>query len=77
MAYLHGHYEPKDKVNKVRMKHRTRNYTIINNQLYKQGICEPLLKCISALEGKEMITKIHEESCGTHLGARAMVGKAF
>ena len=25
MAYLRGHYEPKDEVNEVRMKHRTRN----------------------------------------------------
>ena len=77
MAYLHGHYEPEDEVNEVRMKHRTRNYKIINNQLYKQGICEPLLKCISAEEGKELLLEIHEGICGTHLGARAMAGKAF
>ena len=55
MAYLHGHYEPEDEVNEVRMKHSTRNYKIINNQLYKQGICEPLLKCISAEERKELL----------------------
>ena len=77
MAYLHRHYEPEDEVNKVRMKHRTRNYKIINNQLYKQGICEPLLKCISIEEGKELLSEIHEGICGTHPGARAMVGKAF
>ena len=60
IAYLRGHYELEDEVNKVRMKHRTRNYKIINNQLYKQGICEPLLKCISAEEGKELLSEIHE-----------------
>ena len=60
MAYLRGHYEPEDEVNEVRMKHRTRNNKIINNQLYKQGICEPLLKCISAEEGKELLSEIHE-----------------
>ena len=31
MAYLHRHYEPEDEINEVRMKHRTRNYKIINN----------------------------------------------
>ena len=77
MAYLHGHYEPEDEVNEVRMKHRTRNYKIINNQLYKQGICEPLLKCISAEEGRELLLEKHEGICCTHLGARTMVGKAF
>jgi ribonuclease HI len=36
MAYLRGHYEPENEVNDIRMKQRTRNYKIINNQLYKQ-----------------------------------------
>jgi hypothetical protein len=57
MAYLRGHYEPENKVNNIRMKQRTRNYKIINNQLYKQGICAPLLKCILVEEGiKSTIT---------------------
>ena len=77
MAYLHGHYEPEDKVNEVRMKHRTRNYKIINNQLYKQGICEPLLKWISVKEEKQLLSEIHKGICGTHPDARAMAGKAF
>ena len=60
MTYLRKHYEPEDEVNKVRMKHRTKNYKIINNQLYKQGIYEPLLKCISTEEGRELLSEIHE-----------------
>jgi hypothetical protein len=52
MAYLRGHYEPENEVNNIRMKQRTRNYKIINNQLYKQEICAPLLKCISVEEEK-------------------------
>jgi hypothetical protein len=77
MAYLRGHYEPEDEVNEVRMKHRTRNYKIINNQLYKQGIYEPFLKCISTKEGKELPSEIYDGICGTHPGARAMAGKVF
>jgi hypothetical protein len=77
MAYLRGHYEPENEVNDIRMKQRTRNYKIINNQLYKQGICAPLLKCISAEEGKKLLTEIHEGICGTHPRARTMAGKAF
>jgi ribonuclease HI len=77
MAYLHDHYEPEDEVNEVRMKHRTRNYKITSNQLYKQGIYEPLLKCISTEEGKELLSEIHDGIYGTHPCARAMVGKEF
>jgi hypothetical protein len=57
MAYLRGHYEPEDEVNEVIMKHMTRNYNIINNQLYKQGICEPFLKCISTEDEKNYYQK--------------------
>ena len=46
-------------------------------KLTKQGICEPLLKCISAEEEKELLSEIHEGICGTHPGARAMAGKSF
>ena len=77
MAHLRRHYEPDNEVDEVRMKHRTRNYKIINNQLYKKGICEPLLKCISVEEGKKLLSEIHDAICGIHPGARAMVGKAF
>jgi hypothetical protein len=55
MAYLRGHYEPDSEVNDTRMKQRTRNYKIINNQLYEQGICAPLLKYISVEEGKKLL----------------------
>jgi hypothetical protein len=77
MAYLHGHYQPDNELNDIRIKQRTRNYEIINNQLYKQGICAPLLKCISAEEGKKLLSEIHEGICGTHPGARTMAGKTF
>jgi hypothetical protein len=77
MAYLRGHYEPENEVNSIRMKQRTRNYKIINNQLYKQGICAPLLKCISVEEEKKLLSEIHEGICGTHHGARTMAGKVF
>ena len=66
MAYLHRHYELEDEVNEVKIKHRTRNYKIINNQLYKQGICEPLLKCILAKEGKELLQKKYTKEFVAH-----------
>jgi hypothetical protein len=59
------------------MKQRTRNYKIINNQLYKQEICAPLLEYILVEEGKKLLSEIHEGICGTHPGLRTMAGKAF
>lgn len=65
MAYLRGYYEPEKEVDEVRMQHRSRNYKIVDNQLYKQGICEPLLKCISVEEGRKLLLEIHEGIYGT------------
>jgi len=39
--------------------------------LYKQGIYKPLLKNISAEEGKELLSEIHEGICGTHPGGKS------
>jgi hypothetical protein len=67
MAYLRGHYKPKNKVNNIRMKQRTRNYKIINNQLYKRGICAPLLKCISVEEGKKSYYQKYTKEFAAHI----------
>jgi hypothetical protein len=35
------------------------------------------LKCICREVGKELLAEIHQSTCGSHLGSRALVGKAF
>jgi ribonuclease HI len=67
MAYLRGHYEPENEVNNIRMKQRIRNYKIINNQLYKQGICAPLLKCISVEEEKKSYYHKYTKEFAAHI----------
>jgi hypothetical protein len=36
------------------MEARTRPYVIIEGELYKYGVCSPLLKCLSRTEGQEL-----------------------
>jgi len=55
------------------MEARARNYTIIDGNLYKKGVVQPLLKCISQTEGRELLQEIHSEICGSHIGPRAFV----
>jgi hypothetical protein len=45
--------------------------------LYKEGVCSPLLKCISRDQGQELITEIHAGICGSHISPRALLGKIF
>jgi hypothetical protein len=42
MAYLRGHYKPQDDLEEKRLKQRVRGYTIVNGELYKSGVTEPL-----------------------------------
>jgi hypothetical protein len=59
------------------MEARTRPYVIIEGELYKHGVCSPLLKCLSRTEGKELIKEIHAGLCGSHIGSRPLLGKIF
>jgi hypothetical protein len=59
------------------MEARTRPYVIIEGELYKQGVCSPLLKCLSRTEGQELMKEIHAGLCGAHIGSRPSLGKVF
>ena len=77
MAYLRGHFVPEDEKEEKRMALRARNYRIIGEELYRGGVCAPLLRCISREEGKQLLEEIHAGKCSSHIATRALVGKAF
>jgi ribonuclease HI len=77
VAAVRGYYEAEDGVANKRVAIRARNYHIINGNLYRKGVCAPLLKCISVTEGKQLLHEIHSGMCSHHLGTRALVQKAF
>jgi hypothetical protein len=59
------------------MEARTRPYVMIEGELYKHGVCSPLLKCLSRTEGIELMKEIHAGLCGSHIGPRPLLGKVF
>jgi ribonuclease HI len=77
MAYLRGHYEPQDELEEKRLKQRVRGYTVVNGELYKSGVTEPWLRCITSEKGQELLNEIHSGFCGAHIGTRALAGKAI
>ena len=77
MAYLCGLLVSEDEKEEKRMALRARNYRIIGEELYRGGVCAPLLKCISREEGKQLLEEIHAGMCSSHIATRALVGKAF
>jgi hypothetical protein len=59
------------------MEARVRPYVIIEGDLYKHGVCSPLLKCLSRAEGQELMKEIHDGLSGAHIGSRPLPGKVF
>jgi hypothetical protein len=77
MTYLRGHYEPQDELQEKRLKQRARGYAVVNGELYKSGVTEPLLRCITCEKGLELLREIHSGFCGAHIGTRALAGKTI
>jgi hypothetical protein len=74
---LTGHYEPQDELEEKRFKQRARGYAVVNGELYKSGVTEPWLRCITSEKGLELLKEIHSGFCGAHIGTRALAGKAI
>jgi ribonuclease HI len=77
MAYLRGHYEPQDELEEKRLKQRAWGYAVVNGELYKSGVTEPWLRCITSEKGLELLKEIHSGFCGAHIGTMALAGKAI
>jgi glutaredoxin len=77
VSFLQGNYPSEDQAYIKRMEARTRPYIIIEGELYKQGVCSPLLKCLSRTEGQELMKEIHAGLCGAHIRSRPLLGKVF
>jgi hypothetical protein len=77
VTFLQGNCLSDDEVYNKRMEARTRPYVIIEGELYKHGVCSPLLKCLSRAEGQELMKEIHTRLCGAHIGSRPLLGKVF
>jgi hypothetical protein len=77
ISFLQGNCLSDDEAYNKRMEARTRSYVIIEGELYKHGVCSPLLKCLSRAEGIELMKEIHAGLCGSHIGYRPLLGKVF
>jgi hypothetical protein len=75
--YLQGHYHPSDRNEAKRLQHRSKDFTIIDDQLYKKGIRQPMLKCITETEGLELLREVHNGTCRSHSGPRALTAKVI
>ena len=75
--YLNNVHHTEDEVSTTRMIARARSYTLIDGTLYKKGVVQPLLKCITQTKGRDLLQEIHSGICGSHIRPRALSAKAI
>jgi hypothetical protein len=77
ISFLQGNCLSDDEVYNKRMEARTKPYVIIEGELFKYGVCSPLLKWLSRVDGQELMKEIHAGLCGSHIRSRPLLGKVF
>nr|ABA96443.2 retrotransposon protein, putative, Ty3-gypsy subclass [Oryza sativa Japonica Group] len=77
VKYLKNGWLPEDEAEAKRLQLRATKYKLISGQLYRSGVLQPLLHCISFAEGEEMAKEIHQGLCGAHQAARTVASKVF
>jgi ribonuclease HI len=75
--FLHGYYHPSDVNEAKRLKHRSWDLAIIKGQLYKKGVSQPMLKCVTETEGVQILREIHSGTCGSHSRPRALAANVI
>lgn len=68
---------PDDEAEAKQLQLRAARYKLVFGQLYRIGVLQLMLRCISFAEGKEMVKEIHQRMCGTHQAARTVASKVF
>jgi ribonuclease HI len=75
--FLQGYYHSSD-VNEAKcLKHRSRDFVLVGDQLYKKGISQPMLKCVTETKGIQILREVHSGTCGSHSRPRALAAKVI
>ncbi|XP_045797595.1 uncharacterized protein LOC123891742 [Trifolium pratense] len=75
IRYLQKDEFPKEREKAFKLKKTAAWYSMVGDRLYKRGFASPLLLCVSKEEAKHIMSEVHEGSCGSHIGSRALAGK--
>ena len=68
---------PEEQEEAERVARKASMYQFVDDTLYRRRPNSVKLKCICREEGKKLLAEIHKGMCGSHIGSRALVGKAF
>nr|XP_017239614.1 PREDICTED: uncharacterized protein K02A2.6-like [Daucus carota subsp. sativus] len=73
--FIKGTLKTQDKNEKRKIEFKARNFCLVNDQLYRRALTEPLLKCVGPDEALVAMTEIHSGICGEHTSGKSMALK--
>jgi hypothetical protein len=79
LQYLHRGELPLDRAEARRLARHAKSFVLLGDEkeLYHLSPSGILQRCISIVEGQELLQEIHSGACGHHAAPRALVGNAF
>jgi hypothetical protein len=77
MVYLRTGDLQEDKVECERLHQWAGQYTLANDEPYRRGANDTLMKCVTLEEECVILQDIHVGVCRSHAGAKSLVGKMY
>ncbi|XP_057724000.1 uncharacterized protein LOC130939958 [Arachis stenosperma] len=73
--YLEHGQVPDDEKDAVKLRREAAKYAVIQGQLFRKGLSQPLLKCLHPDHTDYVLREVHEGCCGHHIGGKALARK--
>nr|XP_025611865.1 uncharacterized protein LOC112705241 [Arachis hypogaea] len=66
---------PSDEKDAAKLRREAAKYAVIQGQLFRKGLNQPLLKCLRPDQTDYVLREVHEGCCGHHIGGKALARK--
>ncbi|XP_057730361.1 uncharacterized protein LOC130945675 [Arachis stenosperma] len=73
--YLEHGQVPGDEKDAGKLRREAAKYAVIQGQLFRKGLSQPLLKCLHPDQTDYVLREVHEGCCGHHIGGKALARK--
>ena len=77
IAYILRKELPENEEEARQIVRRSKAFTVIKGQLYRESVTGVGQKCITPEEGQIILDDIHSGTCGHHASSRTIVAKAY
>nr|XP_025635645.1 uncharacterized protein LOC112729699 [Arachis hypogaea] len=74
-SFLENGKLPDDEKDAAKLRREAAKYAVIQGQLFRKGLNQPLLKCLHPDQTDYVLREVHEGCCGHHIGGKALARK--